>query len=369
MAQQPRPRPDRNSPEWRAYAAEVRRNTYTREGMMVAFPTCLPGATVPIVPDESHITALDITADGIVYGGTSGRQAHVFAANFHGNTGIVFDLGRPEGATGCAAVCCGTTRAFAFVNGPRGGRAIASRLQMLSTDLIQEWSIRPAAFEDLGECVPGEPVLDAVADASRQIVVGITKTRLFTIDAASPKIRIIGEIAGAGRIEVSSGGSIVGSDGAGRLWRFNPKTSALERHAIALPQGTWERPPVWAREAATGLLYTADDAGRLWAFDESRWFSGPLGQTPLTPAGPMAVTLDGRLFGFCGEEIANMFCYDPARREVKNLGVAVSVVERRRYGYVFGDAVTGPNGEIVFGEDDDGGHLWLYFPRIRAATA
>ncbi|MGA2074229.1 MAG: hypothetical protein ABSH52_12070 [Terriglobia bacterium] len=38
-------------------------------------------------------------------------------------------------------------------------------------------------------------------------------------------------------------------------------------------------------------------------------------------------------------------------------------------GYVFGDAVTGRDGEIVFGEDDDGGHLWLYFPRIQAASA
>jgi hypothetical protein len=38
-------------------------------------------------------------------------------------------------------------------------------------------------------------------------------------------------------------------------------------------------------------------------------------------------------------------------------------------GYVFGDAVTGRNGEIVFGEDDDGGHLWIYFPQIQAPGA
>jgi hypothetical protein len=47
----------------------------------------------------------------------------------------------------------------------------------------------------------------------------------------------------------------------------------------------------------------------------------------------------------------------------------VSLFQRRRYGYVFGDAVTGRDGEIIFGEDDDGGHLWLYFPRIQAASA
>ena len=37
---------------------------------------------------------------------------------------------------------------------------------------------------------------------------------------------------------------------------------------------------------------------------------------------------------------------------------------RRRYGYVFGDAVTGRDGEIIFGENDDFGHVWLYFPKI-----
>ena len=63
--------------------------------------------------------------------------------------------------------------------------------------------------------------------------------------------------------------------------------------------------------------------------------------------------------------MANLFCCDTISRSVTNLGVAASVLERRRYGYQFGDAVTGPDGEIVFGEDDNDGHLWLYFPKIR----
>ena len=83
----------------------------------------------------------------------------------------------------------------------------------------------------------------------------------------------------------------------------------------------------------------------------------------------MAVTHDGRVFGFCGAEMAKMFCYNPGRGQVTNLGVAVSVLERRRYGYVFGDAVTGRDGQIIFGEDDDLGHLWLYFPRIQARSS
>ena len=113
------------------------------------------------------------------------------------------------------------------------------------------------------------------------------------------------------------------------------------------------------------MLYTADAEGNLFSLDEEHGFSAPLARTLLAPVGPMAVTHDGRVFGFCGLEMAKMFCYNPRKREAVNLGVAVSVLERRRYGYVFGDAVTGREGQIIFGENDDLGHLWLYFPRIQ----
>jgi hypothetical protein len=83
----------------------------------------------------------------------------------------------------------------------------------------------------------------------------------------------------------------------------------------------------------------------------------------------MAVVPDGRLFGFCGDEMANLFCCDTVSGSVTNLGVAASILEQRRYGYKFGDAVAGPDGEIVFGEDDNSGHLWLYFPKIKGVSS
>ena len=52
------------SPEARAYQEDMARGIYTREGTMVAFPTCFPGETSPIVHDESRITALDCKPDG-----------------------------------------------------------------------------------------------------------------------------------------------------------------------------------------------------------------------------------------------------------------------------------------------------------------
>ena len=360
---------DMNSPEAKALMEEITHGTFMKEGTMVAFPTCFPGASIPIVADESHITALDATPEGIIYGGTSGHRSHVFVAMFHGATGMVFDLKAIEGATDCAAVCCGKEKVLACVNGWQdGGRIVATKLQPLPYDCIQEWGFERPSFQDYGPAFRGETIVHAVAEPASDTVIGVTSGHLFSADPASSRIETLGEVPGSGRIARTASGSIVGLDGDSHLWSYAPRTRSLRRRAYVLPDGNWGSAPLlWARERQTGLLYTADGEGRLFSFDEGKGFSRPLGRTALKPVGPMAVTFDGRVFGFCGPELAKMFCYDPAAGQVSNLGVALSVIERRRYGYVFGDAVTGRDGQIIFGENDNLGHLWIYFPKIKSA--
>jgi hypothetical protein len=352
---------DRNSPEIKAYLNDLA-HQFVRAGTMVAFPTCLPGMTTPITHDESRITALDINSEGHVYGGTSGRQAHLFGSAFHGLTGIVLDAGAVPGATSTVAICCGASRVIAFVNGPRGGRAVAVPYLELAEDWIQEWGLEEPVLKDLGECVPGEPVVHAISDSSGKTVVGITARHLFTMDVESGLITVVGEVPGRGHLALGRAG-VFGQDDGARLWRFDIASGHIRRGTASLPDGEWSNPLRWARDRHTGLLFTADAAGRLFSFDENKGFRA-LGKTHLAPVGPLAVTPDGRLFGFCGEEMANLFCCDMVSGSVTNLGVAASVLEKRRYGYQFGDAVTGRDGEIVFGEDDNGGHVWLYFPKI-----
>ena len=352
---------DPDSPEIKAYLDELA-HQFVREGTMVAFPTCLPGMTTPITHDESRITALDINSKGHVYGGTSGRQAHVFGAAFHGLTGIVLDAGAVEGSTSTEAVCCGATRVIAFVNGPQSGRAVALPYLHLAEDWIQEWGLEPPVLKDLGECVSGEAVVHAVAVLSGKTVVGVTTRHLFTVDVESGLISVVGEVPGHGRLAMGRA-AVFGQEDLTRLWRFDIASGKIHRSDVHLPDGEWTSPLRWARDQNTGLLFTADAAGRLFNFDENKSFRF-LGKAHLSPVGPMAVVPDGRLFGFCGTEMANLFCCDTVSGKVANLGVAASVLEQRRYGYQFGDAVTGPSGEIVFGEEDNGGHLWLYFPRI-----
>jgi len=112
-------------------------------------------------------------------------------------------------------------------------------------------------MEEIGECVPGEAVVDAVADSSRRLAVGTTKNHLFTVDIESPKIRVVGEVPGAGRLAVASGGGIVGRDGDGHLWLFDPATGDLKRRAVPLPRA--------------GSPYGAPGARREMLPEGSRW--------------------------------------------------------------------------------------------------
>ena len=83
------------------------------------------------------------------------------------------------------------------------------------------------------ESVAGEPIVHAVADASRDRVVGVTAHHLFSVDFAAPKIQIVAEVLTCGRIAVGSKGSIVGPDGPGHLWRFNGANT--ETRTASLP--------------------------------------------------------------------------------------------------------------------------------------
>src|SRR5579872_4253263 len=192
---QTKPKFDPNSPEIKAYLDDLA-HQFVREGTMVAFPTCLPGMTTPIPLDESRITALDINSEGHIYGGTSGRQAHLFGAAFHHLTGIVLDAGAVSGCTSTAAVCCGTSRVIAFVNGPHGGRVVALPYIRLAEDWIQEWGLRPPELQELGECVPGEAVVHAVAVPARNVIVGVTTNHVFTVDVETGRMSVVGETPG-----------------------------------------------------------------------------------------------------------------------------------------------------------------------------
>lgn len=356
---------DYNSPGATQLRDKIVHGAFNTEGQMVAFPLCFPSVSTPITADESKVTALDVTSDGVIYGGTSGFASHLFVAMFHGVTGMVLDMGIADGCTETAAICCGQQKFFAAVNGPAGGRIVIRELQETPFSLIQEWNIERSPYTILESPVGGERIIHAVSDIDRKWVIGITESAVFRFAWESGKIDIVGEVEGSGRLAAVPDGTVIGRKKGDSLWVCDPKTGTLKSDLIKLPEGNWECETIWGTDSETGMLYLADADARIYAYSPDKGWSKVLTQIPYAPVTSMAVTFDGRLFGSSGTDMQRMFCYDPERNTLTDIGVAASTLQQRRYCYSFGDAVTGRDGEIVFGENDDLGHLWLYFPRIK----
>lgn len=224
-------------------------------------------------------------------------------------------------------------------------------------------------IDDWGEPVPGQKLQHAVADAARETCVGLTANHLFCIDFESGNIEIVAEVNASGRLAVGPNGNIWGIESNGALFCLEPGSRKLTRNALNLPKGRWDAGDrCWGKDASDGKLYIADDDGVLFTFNGQAGFSDPLGKTPVAGVGAMAATFDGRLYGICGSGIGRMFRYHPQTQTIQDLGVAVSVINRRRYGYEFSQAVVGRDGQIFFGENDNLGHLWIYIPRIQRSS-
>ena len=356
---------DMNSPEAKAVIDEIVHGKFRTEGTMVAFPLCFPGASTPIPMEESHITALDITPEGIVYGGTSGRRAHLFVGMFHGVTGVVFDLGAIEGMSECLSVCWCEGKVIALARGPGGTQLVSTDYQGLPFDLIQEWGFGRPPIKTLVDLPQSDGTLTATVCAEGKVLICQSGEQLIRWDIPTGTLTEIGRVPDTGCLLLSDPDSVYGFDENTFLWRYRPSSNKLERRVIPLPEGCHRGGSMcWARDSNDGKYYLADASGTLFPFTGAGGFGREIGRTRLGPVNAMAVTHDGRLIGSCGDGIGRFFVYSPQNGKVKDIGVAVSVLETRRYGYRFGGAVTGRDGEIYFGEKDQNGHLWIYFPRI-----
>lgn len=215
-------------------------------------------------------------------------------------------------------------------------------------------------------CFPGQTV-PITADESRITALDIDENG-FVYGGCSGKAThaFVGMFKGVTGFVFDGDDNFFGQDGDKHLWQFSLSSGKLTQRAFQLPAGKWpDHGSLWAKSCVRDH-YTFNDAGELFSFRSDQGFSEkPLAKIDLLPITTAAVTHDGRLFGFCGEGMERMFCYDPKTNSMDKLGTPVSVIERRRYGYSFAASVTGDSGQIFFGENDDLGHLWIYFPSIK----
>jgi hypothetical protein len=340
---------------------------FVKEGLMAAFPLCFPGVTDPIPLEESRITVLTQEPSGLLYGGTGGKGVHLFAACFKGVTGAVWDLGLVDGASECTGIACGKERLIAGVNGPCGSRIISRKVESVPDyDLLQEWSFIRRPYEELTWSLTSERILDLVRSAHTPVAVGISEHHIFDVQIDQGRCEVIADMDCAPRLMVGSDGVVYGVNVEEQtLWLFDPTSRRLIRNAVKLAPGALGQGPLVRSQAVQNdIFYMANPEGRLFSFIPGQEIQDLGVKTPLTPVRCLAAIPDGRVYGFCGEEIEHLFMFKPKSGVIIDLGVAVSVIERRRYGYQFAAAVVNQDGHIFFGEADNLGHLWIYFPSL-----
>ncbi|MEW6753937.1 MAG: hypothetical protein AB1505_23595 [Candidatus Latescibacterota bacterium] len=351
---------------------------FTREGLMVALPLCFPGQSVPPPAGQTAIKGMALNPyTDTLYLGTEGEQAHLLAAMIHQDTGIVHDMGAVPEATSVDALCVLGEDVRFIASGPVGS-ALYATAPCIGSFYIQEWGISRRPLERVGAVLEGQPVAHAIPSQDRLAFLGVggQSGEVFRTEIQGGRTTVLGQLDARGkysrRLGMDRDGRIWGTYGNARLWTLDPARGEVERLPLTIPcaAGREQHTQVsaWAVDPDTGTLYggTRPDGFLFRLNPQTREvvsLGKPCRQDLITC---LAVGHDGRLFGMAGtaDDIGHSFCYDPASGSLRDLGIPVSTLTQRQYGYHYACAVTGVDGEIYFGQHERVNYLWIYFPAV-----
>ncbi len=358
-----------------------------------------------IPPGESAITALVIGADGCLYGGTSGKRAHLFRLD--PKWGHVFPLGYIPGEESIYHSLAAAPDTSIYVGTSlynRGridlrGQDVLAKYQdyagghIFRFDAAQEVgsrkrmqkpeSNRPVPFcTDLGIPVPGEGIVCLIMGDGELFGVTFPSSHFFVTDLTNGKSRDLGPICGLPLSEepfrsipralvLDKNGLVWGAGDYGRLFHYNPKSGKIVHFSDL------QLPSVLGREfkavldamvcSPEGLIFGGTSDGYIFRFDPESLKISNLGK-PLWQYRIRGLTLsqDGDLYGVGGERGggARLFVYRTATGEYKNLGM-LDVNRTPNYAWLAFEAdsmVTGRDGTIFIGESGRISHLYLLFP-------
>ncbi len=218
---------------------------------------------------------------------------------------------------------------------------------------VSQWKPAPNAID-----FPGERLLDLAADTDPTLAWALfsDKCVLLEWDASALKIRKEFPLpAQAQPFLFQMEGAPHYADKSGGIWKLGPesinKVQQLPELADALRIRACKQGLVWATRDGEIHSWEPNDAG-----------SVKQSQLPLTPVHSLVRIADGRIYASAGESIAHWFVIEPDTGRTRDLGVPVSTLSNRRYGFNFADLIPGRDGEIYAAENDHGGQLWIYFP-------
>ncbi len=358
-----------------------------------------------VPPGESAITSLVIGADGFLYGGTSGKRAHLFALD--PAWGHVFPLGHLPGeesiyhslaAASDSSVYIGTSLNNVGRVDERGQDVLARYKDypgghLYRFDPVEERDSRKRmqnpdpgralpSSEDLGIPVPGEAVVCLIMGNGELYGVTFPTGHFFVTDLDTGQTEDKGPICAGPLHEepyrsipralvIDKNGLVWGAGDYGALFHYDPEAGEIEHH----PEH--RLPSELGREFKTvldslvlgpdGLLYGGTSDGFLFRFDpESLQISNlgkPMWQYRIRG---LAFSKDGDLWGVGGDRsgAARLFAYRTEEGSFENLGL-LDVNRSPYYAWLAFEAdtmLTGRDGTIFIGESGRMSHLYLLYP-------
>ncbi len=358
-----------------------------------------------IPPGESAVTSLVIGEDGCLYGGTSGKRAHLFVLD--PKWGHVFPLGHLPGevsifhslaASPDGSIFIGTS----LINQGRTeerGRDVLARYEnypgghIFKFDPKQERKGRKRMqtpdpnrllpfMSDLGIAIQGEGIVCLIAGKDELYGVTFPLGHFFVTSLKTGKTIDKGKICGPPLneepfrsiprcLQIDTRGRVWGAGDYGALFHYDPKGGKIVHHAeLRLPSEL-------GREFKTlidavvlspeGLIYGGTSDGFIFRFDpEAKKISNlgkPMWQYRIRG---LAFSRDGDLYGVGGEpgSAARLFVYRTAEGTYENLGLLD--VNRSPYyawlGFEAETMVTGQDGTIFIGETGRNSHLFILYP-------
>lgn len=358
--------------------------------------------TKPIPPEESAITCLLRHSNGKIYGGTSGKKAHLFFYDPSPDADTVVDIdivgkntkvtslvseenGRIFGGTqdneGAGSMFVYSPCEVLLEKAQVVGKSIREVFDMPAEDQMFHSIVDPThsvgKIEFLEPPVAGEGITSLAIDRGRGLLYGVTAKSgfLFVYDIKNSEVVVKGKIDETGeftkKIVVDNNGIVYGACGNGKIVRYDPERGVIEKLNMYAPslkgREIYNCVDCWAADEKTNIIYGGTVDGILFVLypEEEKiiCLGKPLDQTRIRA---LTVGKDGRVFGIGGEhgKCCHLFVYEPETRQLRDLGVLLATVETPWYGYEFEAGVTGRDGEIYFGESDRISHLFIYFPAI-----
>lgn len=360
---------------------------YVREGRVFSRALRIhQQVSEPIPAGESAVTSLCTGKNGKIYGATSGKQSHLFYYDPSPAGDGIVDLGVLEGvkAVRRALADSGEGRIFAGaseVEDPKGEGALYEH--ETKDDYSDEFRSLGGETRKLLVPVKGECIAALCADTKRKMLYGISSKTgtFFRYDYVRGTVKSFGPVskdrAFSRCLVMDEEGNVYGTHSLGTLWHYSPEDEQVVDLEVRIPSVAgrefYNALDSAVYEPNTGLIYGAGTAdGVLFTFDPETLDVCSLGKVTAEPrVRAITATPDGRVFGIsgCEEGMGHLFCYQPLRHELTDLGILFASSEVFRRGFEFDAACCGKNGELYFGEAEREGHLFLYFPSIPDLSA